>query len=142
MTTKGMLIRNFALNIYWSLSKPNTTQRLPIRNFALVYIGDLISIPCTKPYLSTKGCTLNWSLNATYKILSVHQRMYSELSLKQKQFPKRPPFSLKIFICPLRKKVIIKAKTDSTKFQTFLSENYYLHKNKDVYPPPKQKEID
>ena len=102
MTTKGMLIQNFALNIYWRPSKQNTTQRLLIRNFALVYIGDLISIPCTKSYLSTKGCTLNWSLNATYKILSVHQRMYSKLSLNQGQFPKKTTFSFTIIICPLK----------------------------------------
>ena len=95
MTTKGMLIWNFALNIYWRLSKQNTTQRLLIRNFALVSIGDLISIPFTKSYLSTKGCTPSWSLNATYKILSVHQRMYSELSLKQELFPKKTTFSFK-----------------------------------------------
>ena len=49
------------------------------------------------------------------------------------------PFSLKIFICPLRKQFITKAKLDSQKFQTFCSENCYIHKNRDVYPSSKQK---
>ena len=49
------------------------------------------------------------------------------------------PVSLKIFICPLRKKIITKDKLDSKIFKHFVLKITTATKNGDVYPSSTQK---